>query len=1117
MAQKESSRPNPQGRKTNTVAKPMVFISASSQDFGWRDRLKSKINAFADRIEWWDDSKIKPSSNWKIEIEAAIERSNVAVVLLSPVYLSSETATSELTQLGQKAKSSGLKLFPIVLQECAWKQFSFLQEVQIWSVGEPLGNMNSDAAENELERIAKSILDLARADSEHRADSTSPEFSFSTTAKAVLDRAWALAEKSGRTGITSSCLLFAIADASGAQSDATLFVRKVLNQSGHYQDALNTFLKDGGISARHSSSEAVGLPWKFSLNVRAILEKAADIATRVGKRSREIHTRHLFAALLVASEADSPIMARDRLRKLGFDLPRVYSDFREHLRVHASSDNSAEWDVILGTAKQPMTGDNQTDTRIAEQTLADSGISEYQKTYCAFIPDRAVYGRRDVNAQMDDSLGVSVYAGHLAQLIAAKETFMPLSIGLFGAWGVGKSHFIDLLDEQLRALQKEPGRTFHKEIVQIRFNAWHYLDTNLWANLVSEIFDQLFDRFEKRGDKEAKQVENLKNKLAEQSALAAEAKNALKTAESARVTAEDKLRKAIKEREEKENTVEALLDDLSALVTQDEIKKELNDVASGLGLPKLKSSFAELEACAEEVRSLSGRIKALVLAILTKPGWWIRGILLVAALVAPLAVSWLAEQGWMKDLLSGAGRTIGQVVATITALSAWISYQVRCGQALIGKLETAYDRVKKVRAEREGRDDAAKAQKELAAKRHAEDEARHILHEAEEKKKAISAELSEMAPGRQLIRFLKERASTEDYRRYLGLVGLARRDFEQLSHLLMESQDPEEPQLPKIDRIVLYIDDLDRCRADRVIEVLEAVHLLLAFPLFAVVVAVDPRWLRQSLLDHYPHLLGGVAKDRANSLAPMLERPATPQDYLEKIFQVPFNLQPMEKTGFDALVNQLFPIAVSSSKDAPTGPSAPASADDVGIFPAVLSPEIGTKPEMEKIVASTPLATQTIEKIQVSPDPQRLTLTKEELRDVHRFHLLFQTPRALKRLANTYSLIRVGVGKEEWNDYLGFDETPGIYRVPLLLLAVTSAFPAVARPWLLWLNETGPTRWQLDEKNIMEFAKKYRDTTDRADWDRLASSLNKLDLRDWPVPEPELLAKWTSRVARYSF
>jgi hypothetical protein len=68
--------------------------------------------------------------------------------------------------------------------------------------------------------------------------------------------------------------------------------------------------------------------------------------------------------------------------------------------------------------------------------------------------------------------------------------------------------------------------------------------------------------------------------------------------------------------------------------------------------------------------------------------------------------------------------------------------------------------------------------------------------------------------------------------------------------------------LPRIDRIILYIDDLDRCPPRRVVEMLEAIHLLLAIDLFVVVVAVDPRWLLRSIAAHYRDLLhGGMRGD----------------------------------------------------------------------------------------------------------------------------------------------------------------------------------------------------------------------------------------------------------------
>ena len=105
-------------------------------------------------------------------------------------------------------------------------------------------------------------------------------------------------------------------------------------------------------------------------------------------------------------------------------------------------------------------------------------------------------------------------------------------------------------------------------------------------------------------------------------------------------------------------------------------------------------------------------------------------------------------------------------------------------------------------------------------------------------------------------------------------------------------------------------------------------------------------------------------------------------------------------------------------------------------------------------------------------------LTQDEIDDVQRFQLLFQTPRAVKRLANTYSLIRVGVAQNEWDNYVGHNNEQATYRVPLLLLAVTSAFPALARPWLLWLRETPQPHWQLDENDINALTDKHRDTTD---------------------------------------
>src|SRR5205814_6814484 len=70
----------------------------------------------------------------------------------------------------------------------------------------------------------------------------------------------------------------------------------------------------------------------------------------------------------------------------------------------------------------------------------------------------------------------------LSALIAARTTEPPLSIGLFGDWGSGKTFFMRELRSSIERLSRE-ARTqqrmqrelpFYKTIVQIEFNAWHY-------------------------------------------------------------------------------------------------------------------------------------------------------------------------------------------------------------------------------------------------------------------------------------------------------------------------------------------------------------------------------------------------------------------------------------------------------------------------------------------------------------------------------------------------------------------------------------------------------------------------------------------------------------------
>src|SRR5579859_1913216 len=134
--------------------------------------------------------------------------------------------------------------------------------------------------------------------------------------------------------------------------------------------------------------------------------------------------------------------------------------------------------------------------------------------------------------------------------------------------------------------------------------------------------------------------------------------------------------------------------------------------------------------------------------------------------------------------------------------------------------------------------------------------------------------------------------------------------------------------LPSIDRIILYIDDLDRCPPRQVIQVLEAIQLLLAFDLFVVVVGVDPRWISRSLTKCYPELLSdaeesSVLREAANGRKTAgrgqkdvdVNSAARPLDYLEKIFQIPFWIRPLGNREAGGLIDGLLSPDGDSSGD----------------------------------------------------------------------------------------------------------------------------------------------------------------------------------------------------------
>lgn len=517
-------------------------------------------------------------------------------------------------------------------------------------------------------------------------------------------------------------------------------------------------------------------------------------------------------------------------------------------------------------------------------------------------PARAAGYRADTN-DGPDLLGITDDVWMLADLVASRLVTPPLSIGLFGNWGSGKSFFMRQMRRRVETLaraardaeDREAERglaisSYCSSIRQIDFNAWHYVEANLWASLATHIFDE----------------------------LAADASDE----ELARL---DEKRKS-----------ESLLEQLSAV----RVKRRL---VAARGAP-LRLSGEDLAWVAQQVGVPSATADDVLTFARTA-----RGTLLV-------------KNPWTWVSL-GVGAVVAAGLAFLVNSPVW---PVLLGLVPVLAVATrVLTRVARIR-------DAARTR------------TNQQLAELDAEADRLERAIAELAPGQDVTAFARSRHA--GYQQHLGVVSMLRKDLETFANLLAgDANGPE--------RVVLYIDDLDRCPPAVVIKVLEAVHLLVALPVFAVVVGVDPRWLHQAIRHHYATVLPDAA--------------ITPTDYLEKIFQIPFQLSPMDARGFGGLIQDL------------------AAGDD--------EPEpVPVRDEAE----ATPEDTVLLNWIDVSLGmvplrPRQLTITRKEVDFLATLAEHVSSPRAAKRVTNLYRLVRASLSGRELDAFLAGDE----FQAVLVLLA----------------------------------------------------------------------------------
>ncbi len=260
-----------------------------------------------------------------------------------------------------------------------------------------------------------------------------------------------------------------------------------------------------------------------------------------------------------------------------------------------------------------------------------------------------------------------------------------------------------------------------------------------------------------------------------------------------------------------------------------------------------------------------------------------------------------------------------------------------------------------------------------------------------------------------LVKEWKSVLNQADHDHYLGTIPVMKQQIRKLCKLRLGLGKDKPAAAQK--RLLFVVDDLDRCNHIDVVKILEAVRLIMGVPQVTVIIAIDQRIALASLALHYKDLEESHVGRDPGTIA---------RDYLGKVIQMPVQLHAADGNTVTSFINQVLlndaekPILKKTSgvpnrpnKNEHSTPSNPLDMELLGSGPDSLYP-LG-KGVSEKPSFKVPV----IGKIEYQLSPKEKQVFKDRVKQFG-----FHNPRQIKRLYNSFNLLRHLNGSDQADDHM---------------------------------------------------------------------------------------------------